>query len=216
MEGTLAEHSRRESTRIDVTLAEEGVGPTRLMAEWPPGADLDGRATSVQRHGEKKQVGAESLGWAGPLEAFRPLLTYEELGAILAAEPKVLYDALSTVLGLGQLSDAVKALDEHRKAKAAPESELRSLKKDLLDGLDGLDDDRAVQATALVKARKLDLDGIRLLATGANTVSGLGARLRALLLLQMPADENCLSAATELRNAVGNLSDVADRVGDVL
>lgn len=205
-----------DSTRIDVTLAEEGVGRTALTAEWPTGAELDGRVASVQRRGQRKQAGTESLGWDGPLEAFRPLLTYEELGAILAAEPKVLYDALSTVLGLGGLSDAVKALDGHRKEMAAPEVTVRDLKKRLLEALAGLDDDRATQAAVLVKARSLDVDGMRRLATGSSPVGGLGGRLRALLQLGIPSAEDCRSAAADLRGAVGGLSDVGDRVGDAL
>lgn len=205
-----------DPTRIDVTLAEEGVGPTRLSIEWPSAADLDGMVTSLQRHGEKKQAGVASLGWAGPLATFRPMLTYEELGALLSAEPKVLYDAISTVLGLEQLTAAVKALDEHRKASVAPEAALRSDRKTVLQSLDALEDERATQAAALLGAKALDTDELRRLATGTTPDTGVGTRLRALLPLGLPSEEACRSTAEELRAAVGHLADVGDRVGEAL
>lgn len=205
-----------DPTRIDVTLAEEGVGPTRLSIEWPSTADLVGMVTSLQRHGEKKQAGAASLGWAGPLATFRPMLTYEELGALLSAEPKVLYDAISTVLGLEQLTAAVKALDEHRKASLSPEAALRSDRKTVLLSLDGLEDERATQAAALLGAKALDTDELRRLATGTTPDTGVGTRLRTLLPLGLPSEEACRSTAEELRAAVGNLADVGDRVGEAL
>ncbi len=205
-----------DATRIDVTLAEEGVGPTRLTVEWPTGADLAGMATSLQRQGEKKQAGLASLGWAGPLETYRPMLTYEELGALLAAEPKVLYDAISTVLGLEQLAGAVKALDEHRKTMTGPETALRNDKKAIVQSLDGLDDTRAHKASALLGAKALDTSQLRHVATGTTSDTGVGPRVRALLPLALPSDEDCQAAAEGLTAAVGNLADVGDRVGEVL
>lgn len=205
-----------DPTRIDVTLAEEGVGPTRLSVEWPTGAELDGMTTSLQRQGDKKQAGVEGLGWAGPLETYRPMLTYEELGALLSAEPKVLYDAISTVLGLEQLADAVKALDEHRKISTAPESALRNDKRAIGQSLDTLEDERASQASVLLAAKVLDAGELRRLATGTTPDTGAGARLRALLPLTLPSEEACQSAASELNAAVWHLADVGNRVGGAL
>ena len=205
-----------DTTHIEVTLAEEGVGATRLAADWPPGVDLANPRLSLQRQGEKKQVGVEALGWSGPLATYRPLLTYEELGALLTAEPKVLYDALSTVLGLEQLTRAVKALDEHRKVLVAPEASLRSEKRALLQELSVMDDERAGEAAELLAAGTTDVDRLRHLATGTTAVGGLGVRLRAITSLSVPEPEVCARAAEELTAAVGALAEVADQVGDAL
>lgn len=205
-----------DPTRIDVTLAEEGVGPTRLTVEWASNSDLDAMVTSLQRQGEKKMAGAASLGWAGPLETYRPMLTYEELGALLAAEPKVLYDAISTVLGLEQLAAAVKALDEHRRTLVAPEAALRSDKKAIVQSLEGLVDERATEASTLLAAKTLDVAQLRHLATGTTKDEGVGSRLRSLLGLSLPSDFECRGAADELMAAVGQLAEVGDRLGESL
>lgn len=202
--------------RIDVTLAEEGSGATILSVEWPPESALDGMVTSLQRQGEKKQAGTASLGWAGPLETYRPLLTYEELGAVLTAEPKVLYDAISTVLGLEQLTRAVKALDEHRKEVVAPQTDLRNQKNALVQSMQSIVDERATRAAALLTARVLDLGALRRLATGAVTDMGVGVQLRAILMLILPGVEECESAASRLKAAVGSLAHAGSRLGEAV
>ena len=145
--------------------------------------------TAVQRHGQKKQAGLDSLGWAAPMETYRPLLTYEELGAVLSAEPKVLYDALSTVLGLEQMTAAVKALDEHQKTLNSPATPLRNEKKALVAALQGLDDERAARALAIVKPTLVDAEELRRIATGTTDDDGSAAALRALLTLAVPSSE---------------------------
>lgn len=201
-------------TRIEVSLAEEGIGPTKLTATWPRDAELDGMVTSLQRHGEKKQSGLSGLGWDGPLETYRPMLRYEELGALLAAEPKVLYDAISTVLGLGSLSEAVKLLDDHRKTFATPESSLRNDKKTLVQSLSGLADDRATEALNLLAARSPDTAQLRHLATGTGKDDGVGTLVRNLLAITLPSESDCSAAADEIVAAVSQLADVADRLGE--
>lgn len=203
-------------TRIDVVLAEEGVGPTTLTVEWAQDAALDQQTTSLQRRGEKKQAGTTALGWDAPLVTYRPLLTYEELGALLAAEPKVLYDALSTVLGLDQLAAAVTALGSHSKSLSAEGARLAADKKELVTALATLEDERAARARTLLGARTLDVAELRGLATGQAHDNGTGARLRALAALSVPPQDACLAAAEELRLAVGELATVADGVGEAL
>lgn len=205
-----------EPARIDVTLAEEGVGSTRVSAEWSSGAELEDVDMSLQRQGEKKIAGTESLGWTGPLETYRPLLTYEELGELLSSAPNVLYDAISSVLGLGQLSAAVKALDEHRKTATASEGALKKDKKAILEALGDVDDERAARALALLKKRSPDTDELRRLATGTSEQTGLSTQLHALLGLTIPSEDECTNAATELRTAVQSFADLGDRIGDAL
>lgn len=212
----MAEHPRRRSGTHRCRARRGERRADKAGPRVAPGADLDQMTISLQRQGEKKQTGAASLGWKGPLETYRPILTYEELGAILSAEPKVLYDAISTVLGLEQLAKAVKALDEHKKSSIAPQTSLRNDKKVITQERDALEDERAVQASAILAARVLDTSGLRHLATGASTDTSAAGRLRALSPLALPSEEACQRAATELKAAVGDLAAVGERVGEAL
>jgi DNA repair exonuclease SbcCD ATPase subunit len=202
--------------RIQVTLAEERVGRTRLTVEWPAGAQLEGKSTSVQRRGESRQAGTASLGWTGPLETYRPLLTYDELGALFASEPSRLYDALSTVLGLEQVTDAVKRLVTRSKELAALGTELVGAKKALLETLD-VDDERAARARDLLSARRLDTPALRALATGrAPDEDGTTARLRAVMQVSLPSRAATAAAAERLTDAVAALASAGDAATEAL
>lgn len=195
-----------------MTLAEEQVGPTRLTVEWSTGARLEDMALSLQRQGHKTLAGTGSLGWAGPLETYRPLLTYDELGALFAMEPSKLYDALSTVLGLDQVTNAVRRLEVRSKALAAAGVELTRTGKQLVQELIGADDERAERACALVSARNLDSAALRALATGtAPEEDGTGARLRMVMQLSVPGRETTGPAAMRLTAAVGAVAREGER-----
>lgn len=206
----------QESTRIDITLAEQSVGLTRLSVEWPDDSALDEAVTTMQRQGEKKQAGATALGWEGPMEVYRPLLTYEELGDLLTAEPKALYDALSTVLGLGQLASAVRELDDRRKATAAPETTMKVAKRTTTAALEDLDDERATEALALIAAKAPDTQAMRALASGTTGQAGGAAHVRALAALRLPSEVECHAASAELLASVADVAAAGVRVADHL
>ena len=103
---------------VQVVLAQEGVGKTVVGVTWG-GDDLKEVRPTLQRQGEKREEGIESLGWTAPMEAYRPLLSYEELGKVLGDGPSKLYDSWR-ILGLEQVTDAIKRLDERQKRLAAP------------------------------------------------------------------------------------------------
>ena len=200
-------------SRIEVSLVAEGSGPTKLFADWEAGAELDDIQRAVQRHGEKKESGVASLGWEGPLSTYRPMLTYEELGSILQAAPSVLYDALSTVLGLEQIADAVKLLAEHSNRLSAPEAALRKARSELRADLEAMSDERAARASDLLAARRIDLDELRGLATGTTGEDELTRHLNSLAAIELPTPEQCAQAAAELRDATAALAQAGDQVG---
>ncbi len=80
-----------------------------VAREWDDGADLAAATTWAQVQG-KPRATLEALGWETPLAAYRPFLSYNELGSMLDEGPSKLYDALSKVLGLDDLVDAQTAL----------------------------------------------------------------------------------------------------------
>lgn len=196
------------TTRVEVTLAEEQIGPTKITVDWPLGATVDDHVTSLQRSGEKKQATISALGWDGPVETFRPMLSYDELGALFAEGPSKLYDTLSKVLGLEQVTDGVKRLDARAKELSAPGLALAQQRKALVDVLAQLDDDRADKTLSLVNAKVLDAKAVRALAAGTGTQeSAVSARLRSLATITRPDPEAALAAAERLRHAVIGMAE---------
>lgn len=200
---------------IRVTIAEEGFGPTTIAVDWDADAELDAMAVSLQRRGEKKQPGLDALGWAEPLETHRPMLSYDELGDVMNRGPSGLYDALSGVLGLEQLTAAVKGLGAHHKDLGVAAAQLTKDKKALTQALTTLDDERASLALTLLRSRTTDVPALRQLATGT-AEEGVGARIRAISDLMVPDAEECATAAQELTAAVANLAGIAAQIGETV
>src|SRR6266508_1382148 len=70
-------------TEVSAELVVEGVrGRTMVRRWWPQGAELEQSLTEVQPHGRSK-TDLLSLGWEQDLVAFRPFLSYNELGSML-------------------------------------------------------------------------------------------------------------------------------------
>lgn len=201
---------------IRVQLAEEGARPTTIGIEWPEGAELKAFTSWVQRDKQKREPGTDSLGWAGPVETFRPMLSYDELGGMFDAGPSKLYDALATVLGLEQITDAIKRLGDRHKAMAQPEKQLATDKKSLVEALSDLDDERAQVAASLLRKTTIDAGRVRALATGTGSDrSSVAAQLRTLASLAVPAKEQVESAVETLRAAVAQAAKVAEGTSDV-
>ena len=72
--------------------------------------------TKVSAKGSKDKP-LSSLGWDDNLATFRPFLSYNELGSLLDEGPSKLYDALSSVLGLDELTAVQTRLANARKAR---------------------------------------------------------------------------------------------------
>ncbi|NEE03783.1 AAA family ATPase [Phytoactinopolyspora halotolerans] len=203
--------------RVEVELAEEGVGTTTVAAEWAPDTELDGGSHWVQRNGQKRDTSKDPLGWSVPMETYRPLLSYDELGGILEAEPSKLYDKLSAVLGLGQIADAQEWLDEQVKETGAPRREANKLVKQVLEELASSPDSRAAEAHTLLKARKRDLDAIEQLATGVSSKppEDLTA-LRKLAALTVPSLDDVQAAVEECDKAQHSLAQASGMATDSL
>lgn len=194
--------------RIDVRFRADGGDEARIVSEWA-GEDLGSRTRELTG-----DIGIDTPAWEAALETYRPLLTYEELGQILAARPSELYDALATVLGLGQLTDAIKHLTAMHKSHEEPARALKAERQDLLAALrlrDDGTDQRITQAIALLKASVPDADPVRALATGTEAGAAAGtAALRAFVALNGLDPAEAEAAAAELRAAVAACADVTD------
>lgn len=187
---------------IDIVLAEEGAGTTTVRTAWADDADLKEETATVQRAGKPREDGRDSLGWTAALETYRPILTYDELGEILSAKPSALYDKLSMILGLEQISDAITRIADRVKTLSEPKKALSTRAKELTGALAASTDDRAAAALTLVKARQRDVQALEKLASGgAGTADQTMAALRRLTEFVAPTTEAVDHLTTALRQA---------------
>ncbi len=190
------------TTRIRARFQVEGKsGPTTARATWSEGSDFAGVRRTVQHHGER-MTDLGGVGWEVPLDLFRPLLSYNELGMI-GAGPSALFDTLSAVLGLDPLVDARKPLQAVRLKRQRFEKQVKEERRGLLAALEMVQDQRAESAVSALKKRVWDLE----------TLAGLGAdpgpeqsALGSLADLEQPDREQVFRVAGEVENSYRELS----------
>jgi RecF/RecN/SMC N terminal domain len=209
---------------IRVGFTAEGTGPFTIGTDWAPGAALTERASWTQAGSEKRVDGTDDLGWARPLELWRPVLSYDELGRVFDGGPSALYDALAKLLGLEVLTDAEKWLAAQLKSTKAARDRADDERKRLLTALADSADERAQRGITLLRKKGAALDEVLALATGSND-AGLQVApvLRALTQLDTPTLDEIEVAATRLRAAAravaattGNLVDSTRQRVDLL
>ena len=155
-----------DQAEVRIAIAEEGAGATTIGVDWPSGddVDVDDKKSWVQRSGQKREA-LEVLGWNTALEMYRPLLSYEELGHILEGTPSHFFDQLHRLLGLDQLTEAMRCLDGEVKQLRKPAVELKRVRDELKAVLESHPDPRAATALAQVKKTKPDIEAVRPLIT---------------------------------------------------
>jgi energy-coupling factor transporter ATP-binding protein EcfA2 len=189
-------------SRVAVSLAADGQAGTMTMArEWAAGADLEDVAAYFQQPGGRREPGVP-IGWTGPLELYRPFLSYSELGTLVDGKPSEMYDTLQAILGLGQLIAAEGRLTGARKHLDEISKTARLALPDLLSRLAAHPDERARQAHAAVSGKQWDLVAVDALAVGEEAAdSGIPGSLRQVIMLELPAPEAVSDAAERLAGA---------------
>src|SRR5829696_5615288 len=169
------------ATRLSAELVVEGSGETvALSQKWPHGAGYDdgaGRAapaTVLAAH-----------GWDRELPSFRPFLAYAELATMFDTLSS-LYDALTPVLGLGDVDELAKRLGETRLAYDTRRKSVASAREALVAGLDP-EDERAALVAGVLGKRAPDLDALAELLRDAPEYGGDAAPLRRLAGLTLPS-----------------------------
>jgi predicted ATPase len=201
--------------RIAAELALEGEKGTCTVArDWADGSDLGAAETWAQVHG-RPRTGVAALGWETPLAAYRPFLSYNELGSMLDEGPSKLYDALSKVLGLDALVDAQAVLTQARTAREKAQKDADQDRKSLLARIEGTSDERAAKVREALGAKDWGLDTLESILAGSSgagepdTAAGLLGRLAALA----PPDPAKVQAATQaLRHAAERQKAAAQTV----
>lgn len=192
-----------EPCSVRAELVIEGLGGTTVVERtWPAGVALGDGATAVRFPGERTGP-FEQLGWRQDLVAYRPFLAHGELEAMFG-KPSALYDRLSEVLGLDDLTDAHKRLTAARRAVDDVVTTAGKDAKRLVGVLAGVDDERARTCMGAMKGTAWDVATVRDLATGGSaTDDGASGALAALAALTLPDPERVSAAVDELRHAAG-------------
>ena len=192
--------------RISARFRVEGkTGFATVERRWSENGELDEASSTAQHHGEKR-TDLAGIGWDGPLELYRPLLSYNELGMI-GARPSELFDTLAAVLGLEELGEATKVLAAVRLRRAKREKEVNRERLDhLLPSLEALEDERAKAAVKVLRKRVWDLDTLADLGSAPEAEQD---SLGTLAALQLPNEEHVLRVAEGLEAAYAGMLHLA-------
>ncbi len=184
-------------------LVEGEHGPCVVSRRWEPEAAFEAAAAAAQIGG-KPESELASLGWTTALRTHRPFLSYNELGSLLDEGPSKLYDALSSILGLEDLVEALGALQEARRSREKALKDATEARDHLVAHLREVDDERAARVVAAVEGKEWDLGAVEeSLSGGLGSGAGSDAAdvLRAIASLEPPDPARVAAAATEMRAA---------------
>lgn len=204
------------SAKVAVGLVEEGVGPITVTSTWVDSeTSVESRIVKTQVAGTPQVSGIEHLGWKSAVEQFRPILSYDELGGMLEGKQSELYDALASILGVEQLSDAVRRLKARSDARKGPGAAATAQRRELQNQAASSTDARAVEAAALLRKSDPDTAQLRALVTGGGVVDrGPITGLRMLAGLTVPEGSAVADAIARLRAARNALADAGARVSE--
>ena len=202
-------HSPAEP-RIRVRLGIEGHRNGAVVeCRWPHGGKLAGHKISLQLAGQPSRSVAE-LGWATPLELYRPFLSYSELGGLLGGKPTEMHDSLHRILGLGRLVEIEGLLKSTRKRLEDQRKHAADTRPELMAALAAHPDPRARRAEAALAGKLADLDELATLATVDDDVEDTNVvPLRQLDLLELPSPAEVANDVERLRNALHQIVELA-------
>jgi recombinational DNA repair ATPase RecF len=201
---------RPDPCEIRVGFTGEGTGPFTVGMKWATGAALTARTSWTQVGAGPRVDGTDGLGWSRPLEVYRPVLSYDELGRLFDGGPAALYDALAKLLGLEVLADTEKSLAAKLKETKSARERADHERKRLIGVLTEHSDERAERARALLGKRSVPLDQALALATGSDDVQlQVVPALRAMTRIETPAIDEIEAAGARLRAAALAVAEIA-------
>lgn len=201
------------SDRVEVAaeFAVEGEpGSTGLSRTWSNGSDLTDSQEAVRRPSGPRTT-IKEIGWAGAAETYRPLLSYNELGAMFEGRPTEFHNALAAILGLGDLDAAGRLPRDERVARDRALDSAKTSLAELLPRLAESNDERAQKAAAALRGRSWDLAAAGAVLDGQAQAGQDGqdlALLRDLAGLGAPNEDAVLDATEQARGAITSLAGV--------
>jgi recombinational DNA repair ATPase RecF len=197
---------------VQARFALEGErGAAVVSRRWNPGEPLDSGVAEVQVHGKRKTT-LEALGWVEALRTHRPLLSYDELGALLDGSPSALFDAMASILGLDELVAAQRVLQKARLERERARKDAQETHAGLVARLRALDDERARGAAQALGGKKWDLEAAERAVAGAAAAADAQGdldALRRLASLELPDHDRAVALAGELRAAARQLQEAS-------
>jgi recombinational DNA repair ATPase RecF len=189
---------------LKANLLVEGKGPLVASRFWTANDITASEATVVQKGQPSRSL--DSVGWKDSLSAFRPFLSYNELGSLLEEGPSKLYDALSGVMGLEELVDVQNVLADARKTRQKVVDDAKREALAIIDLIRKLyaeaSDDRLSKAAAALTWPSWNLKALEALATGnSNDKDSELAILRQIQSLTRPDLKAISEAVATLRKA---------------
>ena len=179
--------------------------------EWEDDSQLESSRAWVQRPGSRKDD-FSSLGWEGSIRTFRPFLSYNELGSTLDEGPTKLYDAMSSILGLGDLVETASRLGVERLSLQREKKDTNKELGPLLDKLSELADSRASRCLEALKGRDWDLGVVKSIVTGDTEVGETDdiQVLRRLCTIEPPKPQKVADAVSKLKEAAAEQDKIRD------
>ncbi|WP_425308950.1 AAA family ATPase [Ammonicoccus fulvus] len=206
-----------EPCRVRLDLVHQGEASSRIEVEWKPDAPRDAFRRTLEREDQLPEEGIASLGWDEALVTYRPLLSYEELGNLLAGRQIDIAQAVQKALGLGEITAAKTLINDRLKTAGQPrdrEKTARGAARAALEQAvtDVVDDARITEALGAFATKSLrknvDLTRARELATGGGSDTSVKS-LEAIVELEVPTEEAVRAAADELRSADAAVAELA-------
>jgi ABC-type lipoprotein export system ATPase subunit len=192
------------TAKLEAEILVEDGGPTKVVRQWSEDQGLDDAKATVQIKGKKRGPLSE-LGWGEALEAYRPFLSHSELEAFFSGKPSDLYELLSSVLGLEEITTTTELLGKRRRALEGLASQAKKDLEGLLRRVQAVDDPRAVAVVAALSATpsKWDLDAAEAVVTGTSEAAAAGELgwLRQATQLTLPDAPTVTRVAEGLREA---------------
>lgn len=139
-----------DNPKISARFQVEGKNRATVVERSWSSPKLETGRSSAQHPGEAVSD-LDGIGWKEPLDLYRPILSYKELG-IIENNPSSLHDALSKVLGIGVIAQAMKTLAKTRLAREKQTKEVdKELRDNILPRFEQLEDPRAIGVAEALK-----------------------------------------------------------------
>jgi predicted ATPase len=195
-------------------------GTVRVLREWLSGEDAFDDAKVTVKSSGSADAELSTLGWEQPLRAYRPFLSYNELGGLLEGGNADIYDSVAPILGIEELGETQKVLANARLARERAVKESRKALdlhlKRLQQLVDEASDERASQVLGILSARAPDLESARAIVEGvdAGHVDTEIDLLRRLSSLQVPPENAIEEAIKKLASSDAALKQLGGTHAD--
>ena len=192
-----------DNPKISARFQVEGKNRATVMERsWTKSSKLEEGQFSVQHPGEDISD-LDGIGWTQPLNLYRPILSYKELG-IIENSPSTLHDTLSKVLGIGIIPQAMKILANARLVRERRAKEVDQERRDkILPRFEQLEDPRAARVVESLKQKVWILDSLVNLQSKSTTHH---RDLQPFINLEVPNQEQVIEVAEDLGRAYTELS----------